>query len=208
MNIKKNRRQRKLRIISLVVKYFWLSLKFSISHTCAILWGGAEVLIFILRQKLFNNKLPNYDVVDENRLHRGGQPDELGLKELANRGIKTVISLRKDRKQELTGPVHKVNIPFNPFKPRDKVVVDFLKVINNKKYHPVFIHCFHGADRTGTLCAIYRIVFQKWDKEQAIKEMKKYGFHWWHSDLIDYVRKLDIEKIKKEAGLIEEHHSN
>ncbi|MCF7851695.1 MAG: tyrosine-protein phosphatase [Simkaniaceae bacterium] len=160
-----------------------------------------EVLWFVVKQKFFKNYLPNYDIVDGERLHRGGQPHEEGLNALAERGIKTIINLRKDGGARRWGRLMKVNIPFNPFKPRDKVVIDFLRVICNKEHHPVFIHCFHGADRTGTLCAIYRIVVQKWDKEKAIAEMKKYGFHWWHNNLIDYIRNLDIEKITKEAGI-------
>ncbi|MDN3504877.1 MAG: dual specificity protein phosphatase family protein [Rhabdochlamydiaceae bacterium] len=161
------------------------------------------MLWFLIKQKIFSNQLPNYDIVEDDTLHRGGQPNRHGLNELANRGIRTVINLRKDQPNEINGKLNKFNIPFNPFKPRDKVVIDFLKVIYNKKHHPVFIHCFHGADRTGTLCAIYRIAVQKWDKEKAIAEMKKYGFHWWHSNLIDYIRELDIDKIKLDAGIVE-----
>lgn len=196
--------RKRLKIIHLIFKYLWLSIKFSFTHTIAMLWGGIEVIWFLIKQKLFrNHKLPNYDIVEQEALHRGGQPDAEGLNILIRRGIRTVINLRKER-QKSSGHIRKVNIPFNPYRPRDKVVIDFLKVIYNKEHHPVFVHCFHGADRTGTLCAIYRIVVQGWDKEKAIAEMKKYGFHWWHSNLIDYIRNLDIERIKKEAGIVEE----
>lgn len=208
MSTRKNRTKRQLRIFRLISKYLWLSLKFSFQHTVAMLWGGCEVLWFLVKQKFFKNYLPNYDVVDTEALHRGGQPHENGLHELADRGIKTVINLRKEGEVHRWGKLTKVNIPFNPFKPRDKVVIDFLKVICNKAHHPVFVHCFHGADRTGTLCAIYRIVVQKWDKEKAIAEMKKYGFHWWHNNLIDYIRNLDIDRIKKEAGISDSNTSD
>ena len=38
---------------------------------------------------------------------------------------------------------------------------------------PVFVHCKHGADRTGTMVAFYRILFEGWSKDEAIREMKK-----------------------------------
>ena len=188
-----------IKFVQLFFRYLWLSIKFSVVHTLGMIFGTIEVLIFIIRQKFFKNYLPNYDIVDHAALHRGGQPDENGVDQLKKRGIKTIISLRGDNKKRFG--VKSVSIPFNPYKPSDKIVIEFLKVIYNKEHHPVFIHCFHGADRTGTLCAIYRIVVQKWDKERAIEEMKKYGFHWWHKNLIDYIRNLDIDEIKLKAGI-------
>lgn len=37
----------------------------------------------------------------------------------------------------------------------------------------------HGSDRTGTMCALYRIAVQGWSKEDAIREMTAggFGFH-------------------------------
>lgn len=44
---------------------------------------------------------------------------------------------------------------------------------------PIIFHCHHGSDRTGAVCALYRIVFQNVSKEDAIREMieGEYGFH-------------------------------
>ena len=41
---------------------------------------------------------------------------------------------------------------------------------------PVLVHCKHGADRTGCIVALYRIVFQSWSKEAAIDEMHNGGY--------------------------------
>ena len=176
-------------------------------HSIGVLIGGFEILLIMLKQRFFGQKLPNYGVVEQDKLHRGGQPDEYGLEELESKGIKTVIHLRSKRLKRYKGKLKRFFIPFNPYYPKDKVVIDFLKVIHNQKHHPVFVHCFHGADRTGMLCAIYRIVIQKWDREKAIKEMKKYGFHFWHNSLIDYIRSMDIESIKLQAGIIEDQNA-
>jgi len=62
------------------------------------------------------------------------------------------------------------------------------------------IHCKHGADRTGLIVAMYRIVFQNWTKEQAIDEMTQgdFGFHQIYSNIIDFIRNVDVENIKKQ----------
>jgi protein tyrosine/serine phosphatase len=51
---------------------------------------------------------------------------------------------------------------------------------------PAFIHCQHGADRTGTMVAVYRVRVQGWTKEDAIKEMmeEKYGFHHVYEEVV------------------------
>lgn len=49
------------------------------------------------------------------------------------------------------------------------------------------IHCEHGEDRTGLICAVYRVTHDHWTKAQAEKEMIANGFHkeelalwgWW-----------------------------
>ncbi|NBO24606.1 MAG: hypothetical protein EBU93_05175, partial [Chlamydiae bacterium] len=184
-------------------KTIGFGIKVTFIHTVGFIIGTMEIFSIMIRQRFLGHKLPNYGVVEPLQLHRGGQPDAHGLNELENKGIKTVIHLRDRKLKNYKGKLKRFFIPFNPYQPRDKVVIEFLKVIGNQAHHPVFVHCFHGADRTGMLCAIYRIVIQKWDKEKAIEEMKKYGFHFWHKSLIDYIRKMDIESIKQQAGLIE-----
>ena len=71
---------------------------------------------------------------------------------------------------------------------------------------PVLVHCLHGADRTGTMCALYRIAIQGWSKEDALKEMTEggYNFHGVFENLLEYLNDLDIEQIKQRAGLAEE----
>jgi protein tyrosine/serine phosphatase len=65
------------------------------------------------------------------------------------------------------------------------------------------IHCQHGADRTGALVALYRVVVQGWTKEKAVLEMNQGGYH--HSalwrNLDDYVMKADVEALRKALNL-------
>ena len=50
---------------------------------------------------------------------------------------------------------------------------------------------------------MYRIVFQDWTKEQTIKEMTKGGFRFHHiySNIIDFIRNVDVGNIKKQIAL-------
>ncbi len=44
---------------------------------------------------------------------------------------------------------------------------------------PVIVHCWHGSDRTGSVVAAYRIVFQNWTPAAALDELRHggYGYH-------------------------------
>ena len=67
----------------------------------------------------------------------------------------------------------------------------------------MFVHCQHGADRTGVMCAAYRVVVDGWTKQQAIDEMTQGGFNFhsvW-SNLPEFIEKLDVEKVKVKAEL-------
>ncbi len=149
--------------------------------------------------------VPNCHKVSDD-LYRGAQPTEDGMKELEKFGIKTVVNLRafhsdKDEIKDVNlNPEHVI---LKLWHPDDEDIVRFLKIVTDKARTPVFVHCQHGADRTGTMCAIYRIAVQDWSKDEAIEEMTKgnFGFHEIWGNLIAYIRQLDIEKIKKEAGI-------
>ena len=51
-----------------------------------------------------------------------------------------------------------------PWHAEDEDVVAFLKIASNTNNLPVFVHCQRGADRTGMMCAMYRIVLLRLDE--------------------------------------------
>ena len=156
-------------------------------------------------QPLERKELPNFFKVTDD-LYRGGQPTAEGMRELKKMGIKTVINLRsyhsdRDKIGE-TGLAYE-HIYMKTWHPEDEEVVRFLQIVTDSDRRPAFVHCQHGADRTGTMCAIYRVVIEGWSKAEAIREMVEgdFGFHKIWQNLLKFIRKLDIEDIKKRAGL-------
>ena len=138
-------------------------------------------------------------------LYRSAQPNEEGMKNLEKMGIKTTINLRafhsdKD-KLKGTGLLNNA-LSVKTWHIEDEDVIRVLKIISKKENSPFLIHCQHGADRTGVMSAMYRIVVQGWSKDEAIKEMVdgNYGFHSIWSNIIAYVKNVDVEKIKQELA--------
>lgn len=43
----------------------------------------------------------------------------------------------------------------------------------------IYVHCLHGVDRTGFVCAAFRMQRQGWTYEAAYKELRQLGFHLW-----------------------------
>lgn len=151
--------------------------------------------------------LPNLHKVSDT-LFRGAQPTEQGIKRMPELGIKTIVNLRllhSDRKLAAQLNLNYQHIPVETWDPDSPEIVRFLKIVTDPSLAPVFVHCKHGADRTGTMCAIYRIVVEGWTKEQAIAEMTKGGFNF-HStwkNLVKCVNDLDVSDIKRRADLAE-----
>lgn len=158
-------------------------------------------------QSIDHSGLPNFYKVSDT-LYRGAQPTPDGLHELARMGVKTVVDARHDNSDQMVlnqCGVQCERIPMSPLAtPHDANVIRFLRIATDPARTPVFVHCNHGSDRTGVLCAMYRVAVQGWTKDEAIREMTLggMGFHGLYQQLIAYVRDADIDLIKREAGLV------
>jgi len=128
----------------------------------------------------------NFRVVDDGVLYRSAQLSEARLKRVIEEyGIKTVISLRDGgRKKEPFPPDHAEELWVRGqglnyrriAPPVWKNADGFLAIMNDPKNHPVLIHCFAGIHRTGTLCAVWRMESHGWSNEEAVREMKLFGY--------------------------------
>ncbi len=144
---------------------------------------------------------PNFHKVTDT-LYRSAQPTAAGMRELQKMGIKTVINLRSfhSDKDELKGlNLGSESIPMKAWHPELEDAKRFLQIVTDPKRQPVLVHCQHGADRTGTLCAIYRIVVEGWTKEEAIREMKDggYNFHEVWQNIPEWINELKVEELQK-----------
>ena len=151
--------------------------------------------------------VPNFYQVTTN-LYRGAQPTAKGMAQLKGLGVRFVISLRLLRSdwRELSGSGLKgLNLGMVPWHPNETDVVKFLKAATDTNNLPMFVHCQYGADRTGLMCAMYRVVVCDWTKDEAIAEMRDGGFHFnpgW-KQIVSFVEAADVGAYKRRIGLID-----
>ncbi|MSP61638.1 MAG: protein tyrosine phosphatase [Myxococcales bacterium] len=149
--------------------------------------------------------LPNLHRVSDG-IYRGAQPTAEGFRELKSMGVKTVVNLRKSHSDARIiaglGLAYE-EIPMHAWSPANEHVVRFLKIVADPARQPVFVHCQHGADRTGTMVAAYRMALFGWSADDAIREMVDggFGYHAIWRGLIAFLRQLDVPAVKKLAGL-------
>jgi protein tyrosine phosphatase (PTP) superfamily phosphohydrolase (DUF442 family) len=142
--------------------------------------------------------LPNFNHVDA-RLYRGGQPSIAGIGELAREGVVTVIDLRRERegppsRTEERRAVEGLRLAYVPVRlspitaPSRATMTRLLEVISDPRRQPVFVHCQRGADRTGTVVALYRISRDCWSAKAAIAEARKHGMAWFEFGMRRFIR--------------------
>ncbi len=137
----------------------------------------------------------NFRTVKPGVLYRSGQLSLRGLKRVCHdHGIRTVITLRgayvagqphPDRDEEewcrREGLFH-YRLPPLPWNaangppPANDNVRRFLEIMDDPRHYPVLIHCFKGTHRTGTMCCIYRMEYDRWPLEQALRELEESGY--------------------------------
>jgi tyrosine-protein phosphatase SIW14 len=140
------------------------------------------------------SELPNFHQVNEH-LYRGAQPGKGGTKRLAELGIKTVVNLRGEadlsRKEEVDAKaagLRYFSIPMPGLgRPSDEQVARVMAIADAPENWPVFVHCQHGSDRTGTIVACYHISHDGWNADRSIAEARKYGMSWVEFGMREYI---------------------
>ena len=146
----------------------------------------------------FKSPIENFDKVDDKVL-RGAQPNAIGLAELVSVGVTDVIDLREDSWLEekpycknLGMKYH--SIPFDPFlAPTKESLAQVMRVIKSAKGR-VFIHCQYGADRTGTVVAIYRILKGE-TNQAAFDDAVKHGLSAWEVGMRELIKHFKPESL-------------
>ncbi len=139
-------------------------------------------------------------------LYRSAQPDAAGLRNLGTLGIRAVLSLRQTVSDTPLAEGTGLKLYRVPMKSRyvaekngAKVVQAMRDLREGMTLGPVLVHCHHGADRTGLIAALWRILYEGWTVQAAIDEMIEggYGFHPIWSNIPRYLRKVDLADLRE-----------
>jgi protein tyrosine/serine phosphatase len=134
-------------------------------------------------------------------LYRSEQPSALGMKNLEKLGIRTVINLRhfNHDDDEVKGTsLRTERVKILTWRIGDRHVIEVMRMLKKIENGPFLIHCQHGADRTGLMSAMYRILEQGWTPDDALKELVDggYGYHSMWKNIVRYVRSVDAPKLR------------
>ncbi len=132
-------------------------------------------------------------------LYRGAEPHAVGVENLKQLGVATIIDLRmpgeispEERATARANGITYTNVPLKGLgRPADDQITRVLSIIETSSA-PVFVHCEHGCDRTGTVIACYRLSHDHWTLDAAITEANLYGMsgleHGMRSFIADYAK--------------------
>lgn len=135
--------------------------------------------------------LHHFHVLEPGVLMRCGQPRVRDLEQIrAAHGLSTIVCARGGTRHPLRGrwfrkeraycereSIHLEHMPFSDAAALPEDVLDrFLALVRRPEHQPLLVHCEQGFHRTGILCAAYRIQICAWTLEEALEEMRDFGF--------------------------------
>ncbi|MCK3836803.1 MULTISPECIES: dual specificity protein phosphatase family protein [Pseudomonas] len=134
-------------------------------------------------------------------LYRSALPDGDALPILEELKIATVINFlpESDAQWLKSSDIKQVQLSYRTNHVDDSDVLAAIRAIQTAEADgPVLMHCKHGADRTGLMAAMYRVVVQGWSKEDALNEMTLGGFGSSNGfkDGVRYMMKADVDKLR------------
>ena len=148
----------------------------------------------------------------DNLLYRSEQLIADDVATVEQLGIKSVINLRffnrKDNESILTGRgIDLLNQPLLTWHIKPEDIAKVLYIIKQQQRKgAVLVHCYHGADRTGLIIGMYRIIYQGWLIEVAKKEMQQgnFGYHSIWKNLDNLFTEENVDKVKQHLTVLEQ----
>lgn len=156
--------------------------------------------------------LDNFYRVDARvfRAHKPTTAEAYGV--LSRRfGVRTIVDLRNRIPEPDLGPgasIRVVHAPMETFDVRGseaQVVRALAAIHQGQRRGRVLVHCDYGRDRTGTVIALYHMMFHGWSRERALTDMiaGPFEFHEFltlfppgHS-IHGYVEGVDVADMKR-----------
>ena len=152
----------------------------------------------------------------DDKLYRSEQLTRSDAAAVQSLGIKSVINLRffdrDDNETALSGSgIALFNKPLLTWRIKPKHIAETLYLIEQRqKQGPVLIHCYHGADRTGLISGMYRVIYQNWPIEEAKREMQQgpYGYHSIWRNIANMFTEENVAKVREELARIRQREEN
>ena len=146
--------------------------------------------------------IPNLHRVSDH-LYRSAQPTALGMKCLKAMGIRAIVNLRSyhsARREIGRTRLRCEHIPMKASHSEAEDIVSFLKFVTVPRNCPVLVHCQYGSNRTGVMCAAYRMVVEGWPREAALREMTDgdFGFRGIWDNHRNHLNELDVDQLRGE----------
>ena len=145
--------------------------------------------------------LPNLFKVSED-VYRSAQPESGGFASAENLGIRTILSVRLTANDVVLAESEPtsltlIHIPIAPVYITVEEILEVMKALDGAE-KPILVHCLHGADRTGLIIALYRILYENWSKEEAKDELVNggFGYHSAFTNILDFIDELDVDAFK------------
>lgn len=152
--------------------------------------------------------VPNFYRVND-QIYRSAQPDATGFLALTQMGVASVLSLRQTLSDAPLAKSTDLALFRVPMKSRYVAEKNGARVVQamrdlhaGMQRGPVLVHCHHGADRTGLICALWRILYQGWSRQSAIDELIEggYGFHPIWFNIPRYLREVNLTDLRDRIG--------
>lgn len=141
----------------------------------------------------------------DKKLFRSEQLSAKDYPLLKQHDVRTIVNLRffdRNDDQEAFGEtgIKLVNTPLISWSISPQEVADVLWQIRQaQQTGGVLVHCYHGADRTGLISAMYRVIYQKWPLAEAKREMMQgpYGFHSIWQNMPNFFTDENVQAIQQ-----------
>ncbi len=150
---------------------------------------------------LINTTLENAYRVSAD-LYRCEQPDEKDIPDLRALGIRSILNLRRYNTDPAALDRAGFTLLLQRMEADDLTVDDLVAALRRIRTapKPVLIHCWHGSDRTGSVVAAARIVFENWTPAAALDELRHGGFGYhesWFPNIIRLFETLDADALRR-----------
>jgi protein tyrosine/serine phosphatase len=183
------------------------------------LLAGVIFISLVITAVWYKTTLPeNFAEVKSGVLYRSSQGNRIEFQNAIDRyHIKTILCLRELKPDDKNdwfdtekyvaekNNVTFIHWPMDSRKPFSKNYwIDFLKMIKNPDRSPILVHCAQGKHRTGFFVALYRMGIDGWSYDQVWNEMKIFDFGDTHPEILETLKKINPEQLRKEVNEIKE----